>query len=80
MMNHTTLSGQGNIWVKFAGRPANTKGSGHFQNVVRVLSTDFELLINQIGHKIGKKYTKLIRKAVAVKKRLALTKEYNSLL
>nr|XP_034178195.1 protein ANTAGONIST OF LIKE HETEROCHROMATIN PROTEIN 1-like [Osmia lignaria] len=45
---------------------------GHFKNFVRMLSEDFEFLINAIGPKIQKNDTRL-RKAVTTKERLAIT-------
>jgi len=46
--------------------------SGHYKNFTRMSPTDFEILINLVGHKIKKKDTHL-RIAISVQDRLAVT-------
>lgn len=48
------------------------KCDGSFKNFLRMTSSDFDYLINEIGHKIGKKDT-TFRDAIPVKERLAVT-------
>jgi hypothetical protein len=45
---------------------------GSFKNFIRMTSSDFEYLIMEIGHKIGKKDT-TFRDAIPVRERLAVT-------
>lgn len=48
------------------------KCDGSFKNFLRMASSDFEYLINEIGHKIGRKDT-TFRDAIPVRERLAVT-------
>ncbi|CAH1980242.1 unnamed protein product [Acanthoscelides obtectus] len=45
--------------------------SGRLENFLRMSYTDFEFLLNEVGHMIGKKDTQL-RKAISVKERFCV--------
>nr|XP_034192159.1 uncharacterized protein LOC117609659 [Osmia lignaria] len=65
--NRATSSGEKVI------RDLQIEASGHFKNFVRMSSEDFEFLINAIGPKIQKNYTRFRKAEMTVKERLSIT-------